>query len=37
MIELARMEMSLINDRGLRKVMVNVIEKDRISGFIRPV
>jgi len=37
MIELAKMEMSLIDDRGIKKMMVNVIEKNKISGFIKPI
>jgi hypothetical protein len=37
MLEIAKVEMSLIDDRGFKKVMVNVIEKDKISGFIRPL
>jgi len=37
MLELAKVEMSLIDDRGMKKVMVNVIEKGKISGFIKPL
>lgn len=37
MIEVARVEMAMLEDRGTNKLRVNLMKDGRIFGFIRPV
>jgi hypothetical protein len=37
MKELAKFELSLVRDRGLLKWRVNLIKRDRVVGFLRPI
>ncbi len=37
MEELATAHMSLMDDRGVKKLRVNLIKKGKIFGFIRPI
>lgn len=37
MKRLARMDLTLVHDRGQLKWMVNLIRGNRINGFLRPV
>jgi hypothetical protein len=37
MEEIAKLEMSLLNDRGLRKVRVNIMKGNHITGFIKSI
>ncbi len=37
MEEIATAHLSLLNDRGFKKLRVNIIKKDRIIGFLKPV
>ena len=37
MIEIARAEMTMLEDRGVSKMRVNLMKDGRIFGFIRPI
>jgi hypothetical protein len=37
MIEVARVEMAMLEDRGISKLRVNLMKNGRIFGFIRPI
>ncbi|MBI4009823.1 MAG: hypothetical protein HY361_01325 [Candidatus Aenigmarchaeota archaeon] len=37
MEEIATAQLSLINDRGVKKLRVNLIRKGKISGYLRPI
>ena len=37
MEEIANAQLSLMDDRGVRKLRVNIIGKNRIVGYLRPV
>jgi len=36
MQEIAKFQISVLEDRGYKKIMTNVIRGDRIFGFIKP-
>jgi len=36
MEEIATAHLSLLNDRGIKKLRVNVIEKNKIVGYLKP-
>jgi len=37
MEEIATAHLSLMNDRGVKKLRVNLVRKDKIVGYIKPI
>ena len=37
MIEISRIEMAMLEDRGVKKIRFNMVKDGSIFGFIRPV